>query len=197
MTSKSRGTRGFSFLGGSGGTLADLLECVHYARPTERRPPGQQRVENRTQPMNVGRRCHRTALARSLLGGHVGRRTDDRAGAGQLAVPFNPLGQAEVADVRLPVGIDQDIRRLQVAVEDAPLVRMVNRVGRRRHQPGRSPGVGDILLQSLVEALPADQLHAEVMLILMPADLEDRHDVGMIEPGDRLGLVLEPADLVG
>ena len=36
-----------------------------------------------------------------------------------------------------------------------------------------------------------------IMLILIPADLEDRHDVGVVEPGDRLGLVLEAADLVG
>ena len=34
------------------------------------------------------------------------------------------------------------------------------------------------------------------MLVLEPADLEDRNDVGVVEPGDCLGLVLEPADPV-
>ncbi len=74
---------------------------------------------------------------------------------------------------------------------------VVDRDGHRRHQPGGASRVGDVVLQSLVEALPGDQLHAEIVLVLELADLEDRHDVGVVEPGDGLGLVLEPADLVG
>ena len=50
-------------------------------------------------------------------------------GLGQLAVPLDPLGQAEVGDVGLALGIEQDVRRLQVAVQDAALVGVVDRAG--------------------------------------------------------------------
>jgi hypothetical protein len=40
----------------------------------------------------------------------------------QPALAFDPVGQAEVDDVRLPFGIDQNVLRLQVKVEDASSV---------------------------------------------------------------------------
>ena len=57
-------------------------------------------------------------------------------------------------------------------------------------------GVGGVIGEPLVQARPADQLHAEVALAVVLADLVDRHDVRVVEPGDRLGLVLEPPQLV-
>ena len=50
--------------------------------------------------------------------------------------------------------------------------------------------------QSLGEAAARDQLHGEVLLAVVLADLVDRHDAGVVEQGDGLGLVLEPAQLV-
>ena len=46
------------------------------------------------------------------------------------------------------------------------------------------------------EAAARDQLHGEVALAVVLADLVDRHDAGVVEQGDGLGLVLEPAQLV-
>ena len=60
-----------------------------------------------------------------------------------------------------------------------------------QRQPGR------ICAQQLGQAAPFDQLHAEVMLTLVFADFVDRHDVRMIEVGRRLGLLAEPAHVVG
>src|SRR4029078_12183978 len=42
---------------------------------------------------------------------------------------------AEIEHLRLAPWRDQDIRRLEVAVNHAPLVRMLNRVGEVRDQP--------------------------------------------------------------
>ena len=103
-------------------------------------PAGQQGVEDRSQPVDVGRGRQCAAFARSLLGRHVGGRADDRPRVRQLAVPLDSLGQAEVGDMRLTIGIDQDIRRLQVAMEDASLVSVVDRLGRRRQQSSRARG---------------------------------------------------------
>jgi hypothetical protein len=41
-------------------------------------------------------------------------------GGRQAAVDLDPHGQAEVGDVRPALGVDQDVGRLQVAVQDAP-----------------------------------------------------------------------------
>ena len=43
---------------------------------------------------------------------------------------------------------------------------------------------------------PDDQLHGEELLAVVLADLVDRDDARVIEQGDGLGLVLEPAQLV-
>ena len=96
----------------------------------------------------------------------------------------------------LHLGVHQDIGRLQIAVEDAPLVGVMDGACRHRHQPGRAARVGSVAFEPLVQTLPGDQLHAEIVLIFIPADLEDRHDVGVVEPGDRLGLVLKPAVII-
>jgi hypothetical protein len=47
------------------------------------------------------------------------------------------------------------------------------------------------------QALALDEFHAEVMLVLVPADLVEGHDVGMVETGGDLGLGLEALDVGG
>ena len=56
---------------------------------------------------------------------------------------------------------------------------------------GRQRSLG----QPLGEALPLDEAHREVMLALVLADLEDRHDARMVEVGRRLGLGVEALDV--
>ena len=50
--------------------------------------------------------------------------------------------------------------------------------------------------EAIGEVAAGDQLHGEVALALVLADLVDRHDAGVVEQRDRLGLVLEPPQLV-
>jgi hypothetical protein len=44
-----------------------------------------------------------------------------------------PLGEAEVGDVRLALRVEQDVARLEVPVQDAALVRVVDRAGHLHH----------------------------------------------------------------
>ena len=66
-------------------------------------------------------------------------------------------------------------------------------------------GLGDLLeelrrvprrqraeVRPLVQALAVDEGHREVVLAVVLADLVDRHDVGMVEVGRRLGFAVEP-----
>jgi hypothetical protein len=53
--------------------------------------------------------------------------TDNRAGYGHGAVGVNALGQAEVRHVRLALSIEEDVARLQIAVENPALVGVMHR----------------------------------------------------------------------
>ncbi len=114
----------------------------------------------------------------------------------QLAVARDSLGQAEIGDEWLAVLVEQDVRRFQVAVEDAPLVGVVHRQGGLLQQRRGRFGIRDVVGELFIQARPADQLHAEIALAVVVADLQDGHDVRMVERGDRLGLVLEPPQIV-
>ena len=68
----------------------------------ERRPAGEQLVENRAEAVDIdGRRQH--LFRPRLFGRHVARRADDGAGLRLPRVAFHALGQAEIRDVRLAV----------------------------------------------------------------------------------------------
>ncbi len=62
----------------------------------------------------------------------------------------------------------------------------------------RAAAFGSSLYRSSSETQAAarDELHAEVVLAVVLADLVDRDDAGVIEQRDGLGLVLEPPQLV-
>ena len=94
-----------------------------------------------------------------------------------------------------PELVDQDIRGLEVAVDHPLAMGVIDRPGDRGHQAGRCLVVVAIASQVMRQVAAANQLHAEEGMPLMPADLEDRHDVGMVQVSRRLGLGAEPADL--
>ena len=89
----------------------------------------QDRVQNRSQTVNVGGLRDRSPVPRGLLGGHVGWCSEHGPGLGELAVTLEPAGEPEVGHQRLALFVDQDIRRFQVAVEDASLVGVVDGPG--------------------------------------------------------------------
>ena len=60
---------------------------------------------------------------------------------GQAAAILDPLGQPEVGDVRPALLVEQDVGRLEVAVQDAALVGVVHGRGDLGHQPRHGPGI--------------------------------------------------------
>ena len=76
------------------------------------------------------------SLALGLLGGHVAWRTDRRAAQGELRSTFQTPGQAKVGDLRRAVGGEQDVGRLQIAVNDPALVRHLHGFSQRDQQHG-------------------------------------------------------------
>ena len=98
---------------------------------------GQQLVQDHAQRVHVAARVELERIGEHLLGAHVGERADELPDVGlqrRLRVAVGDARHAEVEDLRLPGFVDQDVARLQVAVDDAALVRVVDRVADLRHQ---------------------------------------------------------------
>ena len=129
-----------SLRGGSGGCSLTCVERLDHAVAAERGPAGQQGVEDRAQAVDVGRRRDRAPPARRLLGGHVGRRAEDGARlAVSSASASTRLARPKSVTCGWPCVVDQDVGRLEVAVEDAPHVGVVHRLGRLGQQRARRP----------------------------------------------------------
>ena len=69
------------------------------------------------------------ATAESLLGTHVAQRAQEDARDGQVRIGFD-AGQSEVGHPQAARLINHQIRRLNVTVDDPPLVSVVERLGR-------------------------------------------------------------------
>ena len=73
--------------------------------------------------------------ARGLLRGHVAGRADDGAGLRSARCrPRRRLARPKSVTCGCAVGVEQDVGRLQVAVQDAALVGVVDGPGDRRQQ---------------------------------------------------------------
>src|SRR5438128_2836450 len=111
-------------------------------------------------------------------------------------VEVKSLSEAEIADVRLSLRIEKDIPRLQIAMENAALVGMMDGAGHRGEQPRGAALIAAEALEVIGEAAAFEQLHAEEGGASEIADVVDRHDVGMIEIGRLFSLVAEALDLL-
>ena len=132
-----------------------------------------------------------TAACR-LLGGHVFGRADDVA-MGGVGHTTEQLGDPEVGELhpfadRDVVG-EEDVGRLQVAVDDPMIVRHLQGPGdRKRHRDGFLPGEPAAGAEGLFDRLPAYQLHREVRLVPLLPEGEELDDAGVPQ-------VLEGVDL--
>ena len=138
--------RGVELAGRREVALLDLAEDLADVA-LERGLAGQQAIERGAEAVDVGARPEVVEVARGLLGAHVGRRAQRRAGQrlgtcrwptrasasarrrgrDRLDLPQR-LGQAPVDHQRLAVLADDHVARLDVAVQDAPAVGVVDRV---------------------------------------------------------------------
>jgi hypothetical protein len=107
---------------------------------------------------------------------------------------------AEVGDLHAAVVEQDDVARLDVAVDDAALVRVLQRGEQLGHQPA---GLGErealARIEQALQVAAAHQLHdderrigAGVLAVLVDGD-----DAGMAEPADGLGLAPEAHSQLG
>ena len=180
------------------GLLDQLEERVKIAFPPERRPAGEQLEQDGSQAVNVcGGGQSPPILGQGLFGSHVIGGADNGFRLRRLAVGGNALGQAEVGDVRLALGVQQNVARFQIPMQDAAQVGVVDRTGHQRQQLNRLARLVEVVADMLFQTAPLDQFHAEIVAALAFANFVDGDDVRMIEPGSRLGFDAKAADGVG
>ena len=189
---------------------------VARSSAVEGRHARQDVVEHRAQAEDVGALVEPIPRAHRLLGRHERRRPARPAAHVEVGVAGNHQGRhlarhgarrshdrkAPVDQVDLPEGADQDVPRLDVAVEDAAAVgesdrladleksghHLAERLGETGLPPGARAPVG--------QRVPLDPFHGEVTVPLaVDADLVHGRDVGVIELRGDLRLADEPLDL--
>ena len=166
-----------------------LVHQRERALSVERGLAGEELVREDGERVAVGRGGGRLALG--LLGRHVDRRPDDHPRRGEAGRALQHLRDAEVGEGEAVVPADQDVRRLDVAVEDPRLVRGVERVAQLA-DPGDGLREGDRRADHPVaERSPFEVRHHEVRQALFVAVVVDREDVRVVERGDEPGLVVE------
>ncbi len=185
-----------------------LQDGLHRRAPQERRPPGQQVEEDGAQGVRVRGGTDLGAVGLDLFGRQVAGAADDDAHLGQVGRRrrarggVEVFGEAEVGDLGRAVVGQQDVGGLEVAVDDAPLVGVVNRPRHLGHQlrhralpfgPRHRPAAG---VRRLLQAAALGQFQRQVRLPLGFADVEDLDDVGVLQPRDRLRLGAEAGQVL-
>ena len=193
-------------------------EHVAHRLAVEEPAAGEHLVEHDAEGPDVGATIRRPAAR--LLRRHVGGGAEDEAGGGAgageggrlregrraagtgVVVPAPRLGEAEVEHLDLSVGRQLHVRRLEVAVDDALLVRLFERLG---DLPGDDDGLvrrQRPALQPLGEVLALRQLHDQDVRL---RPVVERHaleavevrDAGVVERGEDLRLALEAGEALG
>ena len=139
MTSRSRGIAGLSAARRPRIVLEHCqqqLPAVAVKRPLA----GEHFVEHDAQAVDVAAGIDLVRRAASLLGRHVGRRAEHAAVGGHRLLAGLLLGQAKVHQVRMLPRVEDDVRGLDVAMNDAVLVGVVECVGQLGGDVGRLRG---------------------------------------------------------
>ena len=162
----------------------------------EDRHAGGQLVEGRAQTIQISAPVDRLPERCSLFGAHVARGAHQHATEGQGHL-VGALGQAEVGEPDDPLGVEQEVRGLDVAMDHPTPVGMRERLGRLKAPASHVVELERLtrslrFAENVSQAAAVDQLHGVVMHAALAADGEDRHDVGVVQPGDGLGLAMEP-----
>ena len=170
-------------------------EGVHRAGRLERGAAGEHLIEDRSQAPDIARRADVAATPGRLLRRHVARGAEDGACVRHRGIGLEPLGQPEVGDARAAVGVDEDVGGLQVAVEDAARMGRLDGLGHLRQDRRPLARVHRPACQTAGQRRPLDILHRVEGVAVEVADLEDRDDPRMVEPGGGLRLAAEAGQI--
>ena len=179
MRSRVRGTRALTSRGASLSPRAACRRRAYWLRAMIDRPAGQEEIQHGAKPEHVGPRADPVLEPARLLGTRISRRTADRAG--RLEQPgMGHTGQAEVDEPRLAVRTDQDVRRLDVLVDDAAGIQVRDGVGQLRDEPSRLSGEGTSLADEFIQGQALDIFHDDEGTSVEIIEIEHADQVGVL-----------------
>ena len=94
---------------------------------------------------------------------------------------FQNLGQAEIENLRMSALSDEDVRRLDVAMDYAGGVSRIQCVGDFDSKREQSLSFHRTARNAVLQRHPVQKLHGDERLIVMSADFVNRADVGMVQ----------------
>ncbi len=157
---------------------------------------GEQLVEQNTEGVNVGSGGDRTTG--DLLGRRVGEGERALAFAGEdrchdrRRTVFEQLGDSEVEQLHPTIVADEDVRRLDVAVDDQVGVGVRHRRQHLQEQLDSRLEVEPVLVAIGIDGLPLDVFEHQVGLAVdRDSGVDEVGDVGMGEPGEKAAFALE------
>ena len=184
--------------GQRGRLLGDVLGHDHAVRPGERGVSRHHFVGDDAEGVEVAARVH--LLAGGLLGAHVVGGAHDhplprhRDGARPARFRRECARDTEVGQQRPPASrLEQDVLRLDVAMDQAGARRGVDGGGDVRRDPARVLRRElPLAIEPLPERLAGDPVHDEVEDVARLAGGVDGHDVRVSEPRDHARFGQEP-----
>jgi len=173
--------------------LGVLERQLGGAAPLEWRAAGEEMVEGGAERVEVAAGVG--LLAAGDLGREVERGAEGRARHGQARIHPRALGEAEVGHLRQAPRREQDVRRLDVAVDDPRLVGHAERGGHLLHHGQRAlRRQRPLATQHVRQALAVHKLHRDELEAAVLAHGVDLDDVGMDDCGGVACLAGEALD---
>ena len=158
-------------------------------------PPSQQFVEHHAQAEDVGTPIDSVPLATGLLRTHVGGSSCDPGTPAEILFLER---QSKVGKECVSRGINQDVARLDVSMDQPPCMSKVQGFGDRCHQSRRLVKAGSAFLDPGGKVASLDELgHDEAQTIVGASHVVNRHDMWMIEARNDAGFVQVRLDILG
>ena len=130
--------------------------------------------------------------ARRLFRRHVGKRADDRAGRSRKRAGLSRSRDAEVGQYRLLSIINENVRRLQIPVHDANLVRRAQARYDLAREPERACNWElPFLREQLGEVRAVDERHRDVLDAVDLAEIVNADDIDVRDLPRQHELALE------
>ena len=104
---------------------------------------------------------------------------------------WRQLGQTKVQNLRLAAIRHENVRRLDVPMDDPLRVRGLERVGDLDGEVKQFVRLERLARNAMLQGLSLQQLHRDEGLAFVLVDVVNRADVGMVERGRRLRFPLE------
>ena len=156
----------------------------------ERRHAGEHFISHHGEAVNVAAMIGR--FAKRLLWRHVLRRPGKKARTCHTRADFEHVGESKIADADSIRAVEEDVGRLDVSMDHAVRVRIVERACDGSQQAHDLAGVETAVFEERADRPTGEKSHAHPRDSIVDAAGIDRHDVRVLESGNDPGFPFEP-----